>query len=369
MHISIEKSALLKGLDRVRSVVEARNTIPILSNLHLAVSGGTLFLRSTDLDIEATARVETSDFDSADGEITVPAATLYDIARKLADGSNVRIRYDGDDPRLLVTAGRSRFNLPVLSAGDFPVMSHDGLPPPTDIASGALADLLDMSMFAMSTEETRYYLNGVYMHMHGPMLRFVATDGHRMAMAETTAPEGMQFAPVIVHRKTVRELRRMLDNTDVVSIQASPTKVRFAAKDGAVLVAKVIDGAFPDYARVIPRDNEHIITFDPAVMASAVDRVATITGDKARSVKFEFDRERCTITVRNMDAGQAVEEVEVDYDGPSCTIGLNARYVLDVLARIKTGRAVLALADPGSPTLFREEGNDGRQFVVMPLRV
>lgn len=371
MHISIERGALLKALERVRNVVEGRNTIPILSNVLMSIADGALTVTTTDLDIEATARAESSDFDFAPGQITAPMATLYDLVRKLPEGSTVLLKYDGDDPRLLVKAGRFKTNLPVLPAGDFPSFSAEGLPAAVEVASAALASLLDMSSFAMSTEETRYYLNGVHFHMMdgGEKIRAVATDGHRMAVADMVAPKGLHVEPVIVPRKTVKELRRMLDSGALVSVQMTKTKLRFTMADGAVLVSKTIDGAFPDYMRVLPKSNDKRATFDPAVMVSSVDRVATISAEKSRSAKFEFSDGMVKITVRNMEAGQAIEEVEVDYSDERFEIGLNARYLMDVLNRIKDGLAVMEMSDPVSPALITSETNPNVQFVVMPLRV
>lgn len=369
MHISIEKSGVLRALDRVRNVVEGCNTIPILSNVLLTINNGALTVTTTDLDIEATARAESTDFDSSDGQITVPMGTLYDVIRKLPDGSNVLIRYDGEDPRLLVKAGRFKTNLPVLPAGDFPSMESKNLPEPVQMASGALAGLLDMSSFAMSTEETRYYLNGVYIHLFEGKLRTVATDGHRLAIADAVPPDGLDIASVIIPRKTVKELRRMCGGGDLIGVQITPQKLRFSMSDGSVMISKTVDGGYPDYMRVLPRDNDKRAILDPALLASAVDRVATISGDKSRSAKFEFHTDMVRITVRNMDAGQAVEEVECEYDGPMFEVGMNARYLLDVLARVKSGNVVVEMGDPASPILMTDDGNPNARFVVMPLRV
>lgn len=375
MQIRLERSALLGALERVRSVVEARSTIPILSMARLEVSGSTLTISTTDLDMEATAVATTNDFDTRDGVWAVPASTLYEVVRKLPEGVDVSLTYDGTDPRLLVKAGRSKINLPVLPGGDFPNMAVDGLSKEILIASADLAALLDSTSFGMSTEETRYYLNGVYLHTTvnkrgDPVLRAVATDGHRMAMAETALPAGLEgMAGVIIPRKTVREVKRMLDGTETISFRSSPSKIAFKTPAGAQLVSKVIDGAFPDYARVIPRDSTSTVTVDPGVLASAVDRVATISGDKARSAKFDFQQGVAKLTVRNMEAGQAEEEVEVDLDGDRIEIGMNARYVLDVLQRVKGGKAVFDMTDPGAPVRVTDDGNESVLFIIMPLRV
>ncbi len=386
MKLTIERAALLKALSHVQSVVERRNTIPILSNVLLSADGHGVSLSATDLDMEivdeATARV------TGEGQITAPAQTLYEIVRKLPDGAQVELKFMGDDPRLSVTAGRSRFNLPVLPSGDFPQMSGEGLSGKLAIEADDLARLIDKTRFAISTEETRYYLNGLYVHTvtegGETKLRCVATDGHRLALAEMPAPEGAAGLPgVIVPRKTINEARRLLDDAgEMVELQISSAKVRlqFAAggkpggdedepRRGAALTSKVIDGAFPDYVRVIPRDNHRIVRLDAKMFANAVDRVATISAEKSRSVKLAIETGRLTLTVRNMEAGQAVEEVEIDYEGEAFEIGFNARYLLDVCGQIGGEEMEMRFADPSSPTLVLDPGDAGVRYVLMPLRV
>ena len=377
MKLTIERAALLKALGHVQSVVERRNTIPILSNVLLAANANGVSLSATDLDMEivdeAQARVQ------GEGQITAPAHTLYEIVRKLPDGAEVELKLMGDDPRLSVVAGRSRFNLPVLPSGDFPQMTSDGLSETLKIEADDLIRLIDKTRFAISTEETRYYLNGLYLHTVSEggttKLRAVATDGHRLALAEMPAPEGAAGLPgIIVPRKTIAEARRLLDDAgETVDVRISAAKVRFdfAIGDGqgAALTSKVIDGAFPDYVRVIPRDNGKVASIDVKLFAAAVDRVATISAEKSRSVKLAVEPGKLTLTVRNMEAGQAVEEVEIDYDGESFEIGFNARYLLDVCGQIGGETMEMRFADPASPTLVLDPSDGGVQYVLMPLRV
>jgi DNA polymerase-3 subunit beta len=372
MKLNIERAALLKALGHVQSVVERRNTIPILSNVLLSAERGGLSLSATDLDMEIVD--ETAAQVGTTGQITAPAHILYEIVRKLPDGAEVELKFNGEDPRLSIQAGRSKFNLPVLPAGDFPVMSSDGLSSRISVDADALARLIDKTRFAISTEETRYYLNGLYVHtvMDGgsAKLRCVATDGHRLALAEMPAPEGSVGAPgVIIPRKTVQEARRLLEDAgEMVELQVSPAKVRFEFGK-ASLTSKVIDGAFPDYMRVIPKDNSRIVRLDNKLFEQAVDRVATISAEKSRSVKLAIEAGRLTLTVRNMEAGQGVEELEIDYDGEAFEIGFNARYLLDVCGQIEGETMELRFADPASPTLVLDPTDAGVQYVLMPLRV
>ncbi|MGH6956025.1 MAG: DNA polymerase III subunit beta, partial [Caulobacteraceae bacterium] len=303
MKLTVERAALLKALGHVQSVVERRNTIPILSNVLIAAGAGQLSLSATDLDMEIT---DASPADvEATGQITAPAHTLYEIVRKLPEGADVALSYTGEDPRLQVRAGRSRFNLPELPAGDFPMMSSEGLSDPIAIDTGELVRLIDKTRFAISTEETRYYLNGLYLHLAvedgSPRLRAVATDGRRLALAEMPAPEGYAAPNITIPRKTVGEVRRLLDDAgETMNLSVSAQKVRFDF-GRATMTSKVIDGSFPAYESVIPRQNRRVMMLDNALFAAAVDRVATISTDQSRAVRLMIETGRLTLTVRNMD--------------------------------------------------------------------
>jgi DNA polymerase-3 subunit beta len=373
MKLTIERSALLKALNHVQSVVERRNTIPILSNVLMSAQGDTLKLTATDLDIEiaesAPAEVERG------GQTTAPANYLYDFVRKLPDGAAVKFEVSGDDPRLSISAGKSRLHLPILPAGDFPSMPSDGFETKFEIEPTELGRLIDKTRFAISTEETRYYLNGIFFHTVADsggqtVLRAVATDGHRLALADHPAPKGSQGMPgVIVPRKTITELNRLLDDaSDLVEISVSPQKIRFALGD-AVLTSKLIDGSFPEYARVIPKGNSKKLKIDNKAFAEAVDRVATVSAERSRSVRLAIEKDKITLTVNNPDAGVATEDLPADYGDDAMEIGFNARYLLDVAQQIEGAEAVFELADSGSPTLVRDEADEHALYVLMPLRV
>jgi DNA polymerase-3 subunit beta len=372
MKLTIERAALLKALGHVQSAVERRNTIPILSNVLLSAERDRLTFSATDLDMEiideATAQVDQP------GQITAPAHTLYEIVRKLPEGADVSLTFSGEDPRLLVQAGRSRFSLPVLPAGDFPVMSAEGLGGRMSVDVNDLIRLIDKTRFAISAEETRYYLNGLYLHTVSEggvqKLRAVATDGSRLALAEMAAPEGAAGAPgVIVPRKTVGEARRLLDDAgESVDLAISAQKVRFDL-NGAALTSKVIDGNFPDYGRVIPKDNNRVVMVDARLFAQAVDRVATISAEKSRSVRMAIEPGRVVLTVRNMEAGQAVEELEIDYDGEPFELSFNARYLLDITDQISGEQAELRFGGPNDPALVLDPGDADVRYILMPLRV
>lgn len=372
MRLTIERAALLKALTHVQSVVERRNTIPILSNVLLTAQDNVLRLTATDLDIEIAENAY-ADVERA-GATSAPAQFLYDFVRKLPDKAAVKFDLGGDDPRLSVWAGKARLNLPVLPAQDFPLMPVDALATRFEIHPNDLKRLIDKTRFAISTEETRYYLNGIYLHTvvneGKPVLRGVATDGHRLALADTSAPDGAQGMPgVIVPRKTITELRRLLDDASgAVEIAASDQKIRFQIGD-AVLTSKLIDGSFPEYARVIPKNNTKILRVENASFREAVDRVSTVSAERSRSVKMALEGDRLTLTVNNPDAGLATEDVAAEYDAEAMEIGFNARYLLDVADQISGDAAQFEFADSGSPTLVRDEKDPDALFVLMPLRV
>jgi DNA polymerase III subunit beta len=371
MKLTIEKSALFRSLSHVQSVVEKRNTIPILSNVLLEAQGGALGLTATDLDL---AIVESAPAELRQaGATTAPAHTLYDICRKLPDGAQVEFSYSHDDGRLTLRAGRSQFALSCLPREDFPVMTEGELPHRFTIQAAALKRLIEKTRFAISTEETRYYLNGVYLHAWedgAPMLRAVATDGHRLARVEMPLPEGAAGMPgVIVPRKTVAEVYKLLEEADgSVEVSLSDTKIRFAA-GSTVLTSKLIDGAFPDYQRVIPTENDKVLEVDARSFAEAVDRVSTISSEKSRAVKLALDKDRLVLSATSPENGTAVEETAVSYAGTPIEIGFNSRYLLDIAGQIDGDAAQFRLADAASPTLIRDVADDSALYVLMPMRV
>jgi DNA polymerase III subunit beta len=372
MKLTIERAALLKSLAHVQSVVERRTTIPILSNVKLEGRSGALSLNATDMDLDI---VESVAADVArPGATTAPAHTFYEIVRKLPEGSQVEIDYSSDDGQLTLRSGRSKFSLSCLPVEDFPVLSGGDLPHTFVLQAAELKQLIDRTRFAISTEETRYYLNGIYLHAattpNGDVLRAVATDGHRLARVEVTLPEGAAGMPgVIVPRKAVAEVRKLIDETDgEITISLSDTKLRFAF-GGAVLTSKLIDGTFPDYERVIPADNDKVLDVDCKSFSQAVDRVSAISTEKSRAIKLSLDRGTVTLSASSPENGSAVEEIEAQYDFSPLEIGFNSRYLMDILAQIEGDSARFAMADAASPTVVRDISAGGAVYVLMPMRV
>ena len=367
MKLTIDRVSLLRPLGHVQSVVERRNTIPILANVVLRAEDGQLSLTATDMDMDIATEVGCAVVTS--GTVTTSAHMLYDIARKLPDGAEVELTVA--DGHVHINAGRSSFRLPTLPVEDFPAISSNDLPVNFTLTAADLRDLVDTTRFAISNEETRYYLNGIYLHKaEDGNLCAVATDGHRLALTRQSLPTGASQMPsVILPRKAVSELRKLLDDHDGdVSIGLSETRAKFGF--GAVrLTSKLIDGTFPDYTRVIPGGNDRIMQVDASSFSAAVDRVSTISSEKSRSVKMGLKAGLLTLSASNTDASSAMEELEVSYNGPEMDIGFNARYLLDIAGQVNNDIVEFALADQGSPSLVRAPGDDASLFVLMPMRV
>ncbi len=372
MRVTLERSNLLKALNHVHRVVERRNTIPILSNVLLKADGASLELKATDLDLEVTeataAQIEQA------GATTVPAHLLYDIVRKLPDGAEVMLKSDEDGNAMSVISGRASFRLQCLPQSDFPELSAGSFSHIFRLDSTEIKYLIDKTQFAISTEETRYYLNGIYLHAiesDGSMkLRAVATDGHRLARTEMDAPAGSEDMPgIIVPRKTVSELQKLVDDPDIkVTVELSDAKIRFTI-GSVILTSKLIDGTFPDYQRVIPTGNDKALVIDRQSFSQAVDRVSTISSERGRAVKLAIADGQVTLTVNNPDSGSATEELPADYSSDPIEIGFNARYLLDVAGQLTGDEAHFMLADSGSPTVIRDAADNDALYVLMPMRV
>ncbi len=372
MQVTLERAALLKALGHVHRVVERRTTIPILSNVLVRAEPGSLLLKATDLDLEVAERAPADTAQA--GATTLPAHILYDIVRKLAEGAQVSLEIGDDAGQLLLRSGRSRFYLQALPESDFPDLPAAEFTQRFVIAAGDLKKLIEKTQFAISNEETRYYLNGIFLHTIEAeghlMLRAVATDGHRLARFEMPAPAGSQGMPgIILPRKAVSEVQKLVEDlTQNVTVELAATKARFSFDD-VVLTTKLIDGTFPDYMRVIPSGNDRRLVVERAPFADAVDRVSTISSERGRAVKLAMADGKLTLSVTNPESGSAVEELEVDYDAPPLDIGFNARYLLDITQQLESDTALFKLADPGSPTLVLDRDGAAALYVLMPMRV
>lgn len=370
--LTIDRAALLPALARTQKIVERRNTIPILSNVLITAEDGRLTLTATDLDLALSATIELAN--AGRGALTVPAATLHDIVRKLPDSASITLTADGAG--LTLQAGRYRSRLPILGAEDFPVFEPLTEAQSFRVPAGDMLQIIQRTSFAISSEETRYYLNGIHLHLAeteaGSRLVGVATDGHRLSRTSIPAPQGSEGMPgIIVPRKTVQEIARLAEgHKGELTVEVSPRLI--AVSDGATrLCSKLIDGTFPDYQRVIPAGNQHKAIIDRAALSAAVDRVSAVSGERGKAVKFALDADRLTVSCANPDTGTATEEIEIELDAAAIEIGFNGRYVLDALAIGDSEAVEMALGDPGSPALMRapDATADDDLIVLMPMRV
>lgn len=370
MKITTTKQTLLNSLSHSQGVVERRNIAPILSNVLIVSNEKGITFTSTDTEIEVNDTVDGYVLES--GSMTVPAHTLYEIVRKLPDGQSIEIGTLGSQMKL--ASGRSNFKLGCLPVEDFPKMPECDLKHKFTLSSNELKELIDRTRFAISTEETRYYLNGIYLHSaksckNVEVLRAVATDGHRLARVEMPAPEGSKGIPgVIIPRKTVNEVRKLLDETTGdIEIAMSEAKVRFTF-ESVVITSKLIDGTFPDYERVIPSGNDKMLDANARVFAEAIDRVATISSEKSRAVKLSLSNGKMVLSARSSETGSSTEEIDVKYDSENMEIGFNAKYILDTIKQIDDEISI-ELGNSKQPVILRDKKKSNAVYVVMPMVV
>lgn len=372
MRFTIERTNFLKTLGHVQSIVEKRNTIPVLSNVRIEAKDGNISFKATDMDIEITEIVEANI--SEEGATTAPAHMLYDIARKLSEGSEIELTYQDEKGALSLSSGRSKFSLSTIGIEDFPLISGDDLPIKFEIDKEELKTLIDRTQFSASVEEARYYLNGLYVHAKNEgetkVLRVVATDGHRLACAESPLPEGAEkLEGVIIPRKSVLEIRKLLDDASIDNIvmALSENKVRISFEN-VTLTSKLIDGTFPDYERVIPTDNDKVLEVNVKELSAAVDRVSVVT-ERSRGIRLITDTNHVTVAASNAELGNATEELEAKYDKESIDTGYNFRYLLDILTQIKGDEVRFSLSGNTSATVINDTSDTSAIYVLMPMRI
>ena len=370
MKFSISREALIKPLNLVAGVVERRQTLPILSNVLVVLEGKTLSLTGTDLEVELVGRVEL-DAAGVDGEITVPARKLVDICKSLPEGSN--IEFSLDSGKATVKAGRSRFTLSTLPAADFPAVEAGEGSVALSLEQALVKQLIDGTAFAMAQQDVRYYLNGLYLEILGGRLRVVATDGHRLALA--TGPARVEAADtgVIIPRKGVLELSRLLDGNAPLELAIGSNHLR-AANEQFTFTSKLVDGKFPDYERVIPKNPDKAVVGDRGDLKQAFTRTAILSNEKYRGIRLRLSENSLEITANNPEQEQAEEIVAVDYAGPELEIGFNVSYLLDVLSVLSNSSVRLSLSDEASSALLEQSeppagGEPERLYVVMPMRL
>ncbi|HEX6997016.1 MAG TPA: DNA polymerase III subunit beta [Gammaproteobacteria bacterium] len=365
MKFSVPREAILKPLQTVVGVVERRQTMPILSNVLLTVRGGKLAVTATDLEVEMVAETEVEA--GTPGEITVPGRKLHDICKALPDGAGVDVSLSGD--RLTVKAGRSRFTLSTLRASDFPTVEEVAQQQVLRLPRKELKRLIDKTHFSMAQQDVRYYLNGLLLETGRQRLRAVATDGHRLALAEVTLTDGAsREEQLIVPRKGVLELSRLLDGEGDIELVLGKNHIR-AQVDSVRLTSKLIDGRFPDYNRVIPTEPPNVLVADRNLLKAALQRTAILSNEKYRGVRLELSGNTLVLQANNPEQEEAMETLEVDYSGEPLEIGFNVTYLLDALGAVDDDQVEFGMTDANSSCLIKGPGEQSSRFVVMPMRL
>jgi len=371
MKISVEKNHIFKSLSHVQSIVEKKNTIPVLSNILIEAKDNSLILSATDMDISITETLNCNVIE--EGSITVSAHTLYDIIRKLPDGNEIEF-IANNGKMFSIRSGKSKFSLGCLPKEDFPIIEVNNLKSELSIESKELLKLIEKTRFAISNEETRYFLNGIYFHKRNTngkeCLSFVATDGHRLAKIDFNTKENISEIPgVIIPRKTISELCKLLaDFSGIVKINLDPNKIIFFV-DKSILISKLIDGNFPDYQKVIPNNNTNIMSVKRSDLFLAVDRVSTITNERSPAIKFKLLKNIMNMTSVDSESGLATEDIVTEYSGNEMEVGFNSKYILEMINNLDDDKITLSFNDTSSPLIATEQSNPDLIYVLMPMRV
>ena len=375
MEIKANSSDLLKALNHIHGIVEVRHTLPILSNIVLTAENNELSLSSTNLDIFCSDKIDAEIVNS--GEISVPAITFFEIVKRLPSGSDVILSMGDEDTELILKCGRSKFNLSTLRTEDFPILSDKDLSTNFVISADELSRMIDKTKFAISNEETRYYLNGIFFHKAESnsikFLRAVATDGHRLAQYDIPLPQGAEeITGIIIPKKTVFELRKVLDDADGdVSVSLNENKIKFSFNN-LKIISKVIDGTFPDYTKVIPQNNDKKFKTNNSELKNAIDRVSAVAINeetKSKAIKLTIENNKLNLSVESQSKGSAKEEIDISYSNEKVDIGFNSRYLLDICNEVDGDEIDVNLLDSISPAIILDKTDENLFFVLMPMRI
>jgi len=371
MKISIDRNSLLNTLSHVQNIVEKRNTIPILSNILIVAKTNNFVLSATDMDLSITESITCSVIE--DGSVTTPAQTLYDIVRKTPEGSEIEL-ISNDGNKLSVRSGKSKFSLSCLPKDDFPKIDNSTLDNEISLSSKILKEIIDKTRFAISNEETRYYLNGIYFHIikqEGQnILKSVATDGHRLAKFETNfSDQNLAISGIIIPKKTINEVRKLIDETEEdIKVFLNESKIVFFINN-IIITSKLIDGSFPDYEKVIPKNNDKTMLVKTSLIYEAVDRVSTVSSEKSKSVKLSIMNNLVSLSSNSAETGSGAEDIEVNYSGEKIEIGYNAKYLLEILNQIQGDNVNFRLFDSSSPSIIEDPKDTSTLYILMPMRV
>ena len=375
MEFKINSTDLLKALSHIHGIVEVRHTLPILSNIILEAKDDKLILSSTNLDIYCSDKIKAEVLQS--GEVSVSAVTFFEIIKRLPSGSEVLMKIEEGENEIRLTCGRSKFNLSTLKTDDFPIISDSDLSTNFVLSADELIRIIDKTKFAVSNEETRYYLNGIFLHKAErnsiQFLRAVATDGHRLAQYDIPLPQGAEdITGIIIPKKTIYELRKVLDDANGdVSVSLNENKIKFSFNDLKV-VSKVIDGTFPDYTKVIPQKNDKNFKTNNSDLKNAIDRVSAVAANeesKSKAIKFCIENNSLSLSVESQSKGSANEMIDVNYSGDKVDIGFNSKYIIDICNEVDGDEISISLSDSISPAIILDKTDENLFFVLMPMRI
>ena len=371
MKFKIFRSNFFKTLSHLQGIVDKKNSLPILSNILIEAKDNSLTLTSTDMDISIIEKIDCNVFE--DGSTTINSQILYDIVRKINDNSEIEI-ISNDGKLLTLRADGSRFSLACLPKEDYPIIDQENSGNTIKINSKIIFKLIDKTKFAISNEETRYFLNGLYFNItkdqSNSILTLVGTDGHRLAKFSHNIEDNIdQVSGVIIPKKTIYELCKLLSEIDEdVYISISSNKIVFTIEN-IIFISKLIDGSFPDYKRVIPNDNSNILKINREILLSAVDRVSTIANEKSPVIKFKLLQNILNLNTINNESSTASEDLKINYNGDEIEIGFNSKYIMDILNNLEDEEIAINLKDNTSPVIALENSNSNLVYVLMPMRV
>lgn len=385
MQFEVAKSTLLKAISNVNGAIEKKNTIPVLQNIKIDVIDKNNFLdnhqnntssikksvslTATDMDIIITSSFDTEVIKS--GSTTVPAQTFFDIIRKIPENSTIIISQE-DSSSLIIKSGRSKYNIPCIDSTEFPEISEIDLDNEIEIDSQKMLKMIDRTKFAISNDETRYNLNGIFLQLVGGdadksnEIRTVATDGHRLSLSFIETASNDSFG-VIIPKKAVAEIRRVIEGQNKISISVSDVKIKIRTDD-TIIISKLIDGEFPPYDRVIPKNNNQIAIIHKKTFIDSIERVSIVATDKHRSIKLSFSNNKLVLQANSSESGFAYEEIDIKYSGDNMDTGFNARYLADIINQIDKEELIMKFSDGMSPAIIEAESLSSL-FVIMPIRV
>ena len=374
MKLTIAKIDFVKSLASVENIVEGKTTIPILSNVLLEAKQGRLCLSATDMDMMISDKVKVKNID-IEGSTSVPAHILYNVIKELNKDKPIELSYNESNKKLHLSSFKSKFTFSCLPKDEFPILSTENYKISFLLSSNVLKEMIDQTYFAISSEESRYYLNGIFFHTvklnNKFFLRSIATDGHRLAQSQTIAPTAANnIFNTIIPKKLIFELRKLIDDVETdIKIDLTERKIRFSFNE-TIIVSKLIDGKFPDYEKVIPKNTSNAFSINRKKFLESINRISTISSDKSKAIKLNLNKNKLTISANNLEeGGSGIEEIEISYNGPSLDIGFNGSYLKEIINQLNSKEITILFSDSTAPTIIKDESKSETLYVLMPMRV